>query len=102
MKEKNTEVEEPGTSPADPTRPFWQMVSLFVALIGFLVTGAVLLMRGEILLMAVVKSLGVFVGLSMFLKLLGALWVAILGFELKEPEPSEDGANTASPEPAQN
>jgi membrane protein implicated in regulation of membrane protease activity len=73
---------------------FWQLVSLLVCLAGFLITGGFLLLRGDSLLVAVIRAVISFAVLYVVQKVLGAILTGVTGSgsptQVKPPERSEE------------
>lgn len=57
-------------------RDFWRLISLFLGLGAFLITGIILLMEGESFHVAIVKAVLAFVSLFVVQNMLGEILVA--------------------------
>jgi hypothetical protein len=56
---------------------FWKLISLFLGLGAFMLTGVILLIQGESLQVAVIKAIVAFVALFVVQNLLGGILVAV-------------------------
>ena len=64
---------------------FWQLFSILISLLGFAITGALLLVRGDSLALAAVKAVAAFVALYIVQRMLGGILIAVAGSGLRIP-----------------
>ena len=79
---------------------FWQLFSILISLLGFIITGALLLVRGDSLAFAAVKAIAAFVALYIAQRMLGGILIAVAGSGLRIP--SKSAVKTQENEAAEN
>lgn len=79
---------------------FWKLISLFIGLGAFLITGVILLVQGESLQVAIVKAVVAFIALSVVQNMLGGILVAVT--DSRQTQDNRTSLDREAAKPVQN